>query len=491
MISREQLQNFVRHKGPIIVFAALTFGGMIFIWTAKTFEWNTYVVTAVPICLMLFYFGLSFVANGLRLHNEQAGDNLYYMGFLYTLSSLGVSLYRFSDAASIDDIVRNFGIAVTSTIVGITLRILFNQMRRDPLDIERSVRHELAEMTRRVRTELDSSAREFSSYRRTSSEMLSEGFEEIARQAEKSGEAVQKAIEAVSREAIRPIQEAAEKLAVIMDANNKIVEDRVKTNNELAEAALAKLHETSNSLTGIIAAFGRQVEAAGERLAGMRLPEDVLKIELAPVLAAITNLGELQAKRLDETAVNTRALAERMTQALLPLDRLPERLDASLKPLDKLPEAMRAGYQAMDQVPSKIEASLKVFEGVGDKIETALKPLSGVAKKVGSAVDLLDKASIKIGDATATLEKSAKNATKQHDAPDLFQTTPFASPGNTTSAVIEAVTEPKGHPIILDGHPSIQTPSEPAVLASEVPATEPSQEMDMAKRPEQKKRWRW
>lgn len=478
MANREQLQAFVRNKGPIVVFAALTFGGMAFIWTAKTFEWNTYVVTAVPICLMLFYFGLSFVANGLRLHNEQAGDNLYYMGFLYTLSSLGVSLYRFTDAASIDDIVRNFGIAVTSTIVGITLRILFNQMRRDPLDIERSVRHELAEMTRKVRTELDSSAREFSSYRRTSSEMLSEGFEEIARQAEKSGEAVQKAIEAVSREAIRPIQEAAEKLAIIMDANNKVVEERARANNELAEVALAKLQETSNSLSGIIASFGGQVEAAGERLAGMRLPEDVLKVELTPLLAAITELGELQAKRLNETVVTSREQAERMTQALLPLDRLPERLDASLKPLDKLPEAMRAGYQAMDQVPAKIEASLKPLERIGDKIELALKPLSGVAKRVSTAVDLLDKASAKIGDATTTMERSAKSAATQHDAPDLFQATPFA------------VTEPKSQPIILGGHPSAQAPtSELAIPASNVSTPEVSHPAD--KQPEPRKLWRW
>lgn len=487
MATREQLQAFVRNKGPIIVFAALTFGGMIFIWTAKTFEWNTYVVTAVPICLMLFYFGLSFVANGLRLHNEQAGDNLYYMGFLYTLSSLGVSLYRFTDAASIDDIVRNFGIAVTSTIVGITLRILFNQMRRDPLDIERSVRHELAEMTRKVRTELDSSAREFSSYRRTSSEMLSESFEEIARQAEKSGEAVQKAIEAVSREAIRPIQEAAEKLAVIMDANNKVVEERAKANNELAEAALAKLQETSNSLTGIIVSFGGQVEAAGERLAGMRLPEDVLKVELTPMLAAITELGELQTRRLNEAAETSREQAERMTQALLPLDRLPDRLSASLKPLDALPDAMRAGYQAMDQVPAKIEASLKPFEGIGEKIEIALKPLSGVAKRVSTTVDLLDKASAKIGDAAGTLDKNAKSAIKQHEDADLFQATPFNVSGNATGSTVEAAS---GDAIILDGNPSVITPpSEPVVLASDVPTIEVAEPAD--RQPEPRKLWRW
>lgn len=177
----------IRDYGPMVLFASITIGGMIFIWSSKLMGWSLPIVTGVPLVLMGIYFIVSLAVAGFRLHNEQAGDNLYYMGFLFTLSSLGVSLYLFAGETSIETIVRNFGIAVTSTIAGVTLRILFNQMRRDPIDIERSVRHELAEMTRRVRSELDSSSREFSHYRRVSNQMLSEGFEEIARQAERNG----------------------------------------------------------------------------------------------------------------------------------------------------------------------------------------------------------------------------------------------------------------------------------------------------------------
>ena len=54
---------------------------------------------------------------------EQNGSLIFFglalMGFLFTLSSLGVSLYRFAGDASIDEIVSNFGVAVTSTICGI------------------------------------------------------------------------------------------------------------------------------------------------------------------------------------------------------------------------------------------------------------------------------------------------------------------------------------------------------------------------------------
>ena len=78
------------------------------------------------------------------------------MGFLFTLTSLAVSLYQFSAAGSAEQIVQNFGIAIASTIAGITLRILFNQMRRDPVEVEATARMELAEASRRVKRELES-----------------------------------------------------------------------------------------------------------------------------------------------------------------------------------------------------------------------------------------------------------------------------------------------------------------------------------------------
>ena len=62
--------------------------------------------------------------------------------------------------------MQNFGIAIASTIAGITLRIMFNQMRRDPVETEAASRLELAEASRRVRRELESSILEFGYFRR-------------------------------------------------------------------------------------------------------------------------------------------------------------------------------------------------------------------------------------------------------------------------------------------------------------------------------------
>jgi hypothetical protein len=74
--------------GPIALFGLLTFTGIVFITSAKLLGWHIYLITAVPVAIMVIYMVVSLVFNGMRLHNEQAGDNLYYMGFLFTLSSL-------------------------------------------------------------------------------------------------------------------------------------------------------------------------------------------------------------------------------------------------------------------------------------------------------------------------------------------------------------------------------------------------------------------
>src|SRR6202521_4349286 len=119
--------------------------GSAYIVLAKLRGIGPFYVTFVPVGTMLTYALLISLARGLRLRDDQTGDNLYYMGFLFTLTSLGVSLYQFTATRAAEEIVQNFGIAIGSTITGIGLRVIFNQMRRDPEIGERIMRLELSQ----------------------------------------------------------------------------------------------------------------------------------------------------------------------------------------------------------------------------------------------------------------------------------------------------------------------------------------------------------
>lgn len=110
--------------------------------------------------VLVGYAVFSYAATRLRLDTETIGDNCYYLGFLFTLTSLAVTLYFVVEAAPerradlIPQVISGFGVALSSTIVGVFLRVLMMQLRVD-LDLrERRTRIELDEAARRFRTEL-------------------------------------------------------------------------------------------------------------------------------------------------------------------------------------------------------------------------------------------------------------------------------------------------------------------------------------------------
>src|SRR3954466_15244055 len=144
-----------------LVFFAVVLFGCGYIVFSKVSGLGAVCVTLVPVAIMVAYALLLGLARLFRLRDDQSGDNLYYMGFLFTLTSLAVSLHQYSVEGSAEQIVQNFGIAIASTIAGIALRIFFNQMRRDPVEVEHVARLELAEASRKVKRELESTVLEF------------------------------------------------------------------------------------------------------------------------------------------------------------------------------------------------------------------------------------------------------------------------------------------------------------------------------------------
>jgi hypothetical protein len=131
-----------------------------------------------PVIVMGLYGCAVTLVPRTRLRFDQAGDNLYYLGFTYTLCSLAITLYRFhATEGAADYIVSNFGIALATTIVGVVFRVWLHQMRDDPLELEREARSELTEAVNRLRAEIDQAVREFNYFNRTLQQSAQEAIE--------------------------------------------------------------------------------------------------------------------------------------------------------------------------------------------------------------------------------------------------------------------------------------------------------------------------
>ncbi|GIT90453.1 hypothetical protein JANAI62_00650 [Jannaschia pagri] len=108
--------------------------------------------------VIVAYAGLTWFLRSARLEPEQIGDNAYYLGFVLTLCSLAYTLWALgaveAEAAFIAEVVSGFGVALTSTVVGVAVRVFLMQFRIDLVAREREAQLALAEGMSAFRSEL-------------------------------------------------------------------------------------------------------------------------------------------------------------------------------------------------------------------------------------------------------------------------------------------------------------------------------------------------
>ncbi|MBN8964150.1 MAG: hypothetical protein J0H89_01965 [Rhizobiales bacterium] len=249
---------------------------------------------------MLTYAGVLLLARYFRLRDDQAGDNLYYLGFLYTLTSLGVSLFQFSVTDGGAGIVTNFGIAIATTILGIALRVMFNQMRQDPVEVEAVARLELADAARKIRQEIDGASLEFASFRRTITQMLEEAAKEQRAHSERF------VVELFDKLADIP-QRTAEPLALA----SKQTRERIET---LAEALIERLKETGQIITKQEETLATSTQGVSSslrdlesRFKAVQTPESVIEVKLQPFIQGFTKAVNNQAKATESQTIELKS----------------------------------------------------------------------------------------------------------------------------------------------------------------------------------------
>jgi hypothetical protein len=297
-----------------LLFFAVVVVGSGYIIFAKLEDFGAVAVTSVPVLIMIGY-GVLLGARLFRLRDDQAGDNLYYMGFLFTLTSLAVSLYQFSAAGSAEQIVQNFGIAIASTIAGIALRILFNQMRRDPLEVEATARLELAEASRRVKRELESAILEFGYFRRATQQSMGDAMDEVRESMDKVRGLFAGEVERLAAAAGRPLEETNRKSAQTLDNLNERTVQILDFSRQLVQEG----EQLARSTTNVVKA----IDFTLAKLAALQMPDRAVDSKLAPMIQGLTEAvnafgesTEAQAKNIEINLKHTQNAVVAIAQVL-------------------------------------------------------------------------------------------------------------------------------------------------------------------------------
>ena len=136
------------------------------------------IFTSIFALAIMTIYMLSGVTKKFVIRPDVLGDNLYYLGFLFTLVSMAYSLYSLGIKKSdINAILENFGLAISTTLYGLALRVFFNQTRSDLEGYESAVRISLTDAAANLIGELSKIGRDLATTRLTFSQAIDETIE--------------------------------------------------------------------------------------------------------------------------------------------------------------------------------------------------------------------------------------------------------------------------------------------------------------------------
>jgi len=187
------MNNHNNHKFnslPKQLFIYFAVFGCLFIWIAKFFGVPQIIVTLVAVALIPLYCYIALRNKMFFIKEDQIGDNAYYMGFLFTLTSLSFALFTLQlggvegneTAKQVSKIVGNFGVALWSTIAGIACRIYIAQLRQDISEIEEDVKIKLLETANDVSCNLHNVLYDFNVFTTSLKNSIQENYEVVNQQ---------------------------------------------------------------------------------------------------------------------------------------------------------------------------------------------------------------------------------------------------------------------------------------------------------------------
>lgn len=244
---------------PKSLFLFVAVFGAISVWVLKSYGVDYRLLIAVPTSLIVLYCSLAALVPLFYIREDQIGDNAYYLGFLFTLSSLAYALWRFQVDKGSDpaDIIGSFGVALWSTIVGVALRVFFAQLRQDPHDVEKEARVKIAQTASLLSSDLYQAATTFNTYTRG----LQQAVDEVFLKAREASEKTVSALESLNQR-IEQVEAPDSLINRKIDSVFSDLESATKKLNGLAgkqTKSVETLLESSDALVQGIQALNGQI----------------------------------------------------------------------------------------------------------------------------------------------------------------------------------------------------------------------------------------
>ena len=356
--------------------------GAAFIVVANLFGWWPLLIAAI-LSVFMVMFGMS--VRETEVSSDSKGDSFYYLGLLFTFMALIAALVAFdweSGATRTIAIIRNFGIALATTIVGLAGRVLYAMSGDAPGDLEEAIRGDLEAAVSdmkaslaRARDQLDILVDTFAD----SGDSMATTVGKISGTADRAAQTTERIDELANR-----VAGTAESLAENVNAFHEAVKD--------GEKAAHGLRQSLDETGARSASLGRELASAGASFRAFRVALAEAREAATPISQAIRESADRAGAVAAETAAlrgtisGLRGRAQEADSVVEQIGR--QARQARRKVRSKLAEAERLADQGTRNVQGLTGETNAVEEVIASIRESALVAQDGIANVAGRARSL-------------------------------------------------------------------------------------------------------
>lgn len=283
---------------------------------------HPFLAAGFSAAVLIGYALLIWTSGRLQLEPEAIGDNCYYLGFLFTLASLAVTLWQVAEpppdttqAELLPGIISGFGVALSSTIVGVFLRVLMMQMRPDFMAAEHEARTSLTTAMRDFRGQLSASNRDMKSFAVESIQQAQERDERIRASTEEFVTEAQKQIIETQTQTLQVLeQSASQALRKISDEASQAF----SRNAISIEEPLKSLGVALEGLQDHVSSVEEEVFRTEKSVRSFNLEIERLHEELGALVKAFSEMAEDNDGTMRKFSSNLSRAATRIESKTIP-----------------------------------------------------------------------------------------------------------------------------------------------------------------------------
>jgi len=350
----------------------------------------------VPLLVMAAYVAIGLKRQDRDVSDEKFADSCYYLGFIFTVTSIVVSLLDLPYIGDrIQDIAVRFGAAMVSTVFGLVVRVYLVSFRQDASDALKLAEDTVLEAATRFREQLL---------------MAQEKFVDFQGQVTKATEAT-----------VESTRLQVEKLSTDHSARLEQLFAALNTRHQSAvEAALGEVRTASERMTlavdgyidGMKASLGgleRRVDAFGDavtaRLKTTTFPDDFFASRLQAPVDGLRQATQVVSDQVKAAASGAGEAAAVLAGAIRKLKNKATEAENSLEAVVRLTTAQHALFDTASTQIHELKRLGEVLEAVKGGLDAA----AAESKSSGAATN---EARARIDALVAWLQTSQKTVTE-------------------------------------------------------------------------------